>query len=811
MKKQTLVTQGISGLLSVLMLLGMATTPALAVSDGEGTANPPIVGEPGDGGEGTGSQDPVTPPAPSYPETITESISVKSGTNSEVVKEALLNEIKKNNSDYAISSVDVSMDANIESDATLTGTVTYADGATSALSLTIKAVPYTGWAFVRPEESIASTSDDNKTASSLLNLANKYRDLTAVGSSDYQNAIGTAPVVTAPALKWTDCNNTYTEAGGTYVFSITYDGQVVTRTIKVSSKSYSIGSLKIDYDTSRVNTVQGMKWSIDRKADKSKWSNCSENMSIPTSWYDKTVYFYIPATKYAEASGVESLYIPPKADKPTEKLLLTSTTHSVTLTNCWDFGNVEFSIDKENWFSTSKETRVWNGLESNTSFTVYARTCADPGDCLASDVISATIKTKETIVTGIDVTQKVTNNNVVISAVATIEPEDSKTQSGSLESKHFTKLNNTLKSAIQKYDDVEIHLVINHFPEANEDYESTQASLTLPMSAIYDAVRNGDMDIEYNTEVGTVYISNSELRDMGKSGTLSLSMQEVTSTPSNSWLKEQYKDGCPVYRLGIKVGSKNFEGSYSIPYELDRNESVAGLSVYRVGTGYKDSKVEVSCNYDPARQAVTFDSSEDAYYTIVSDGYHYVSTLPFYDTPRNFWAYDQILFCYNKGIMVGVTNTTFMPNNNVSKAQVVTMLARMGGCDTTKRPSTSHFTDVSVSDWYAPAAEWAYSKGICTGRTFNGNGPIQRQDIAQLMYLYLTKVGGYDGKVNTSITKEFSDQRNISGNNRTAALYLKQCGVMVGYGKNYFGPTDTVTRAQMAAVTKRMYSIQGMA
>ena len=134
----------------------------------------------------------------------------------------------------------------------------------------------------------------------------------------------------------------------------------------------------------------------------------------------------------------------------------------------------------------------------------------------------------------------------------------------------------------------------------------------------------------------------------------------------------------------------------------------------------------------------------------------------------------------------------------------------MGGADLTQKISKPHFKDITSETWYAAAAEWAYEKGICTGTSFNGDGPIQRQDIANLMYLYLTKVAGQSGKVDTKVTANFADQNKITSKNRTAALYMKQQGVMVGYGNNVFGPTDTVTRAQMAAVTQRLYSIQGI-
>ena len=56
-------------------------------------------------------------------------------------------------------------------------------------------------------------------------------------------------------------------------------------------------------------------------------------------------------------------------------------------------------------------------------------------------------------------------------------------------------------------------------------------------------------------------------------------------------------------------------------------------------------------------------------------------TLPFSDVSISAWYYDEVKTVYEAGIMEGKTATSFDPIANMSRAEFVTVLARLSGDD----------------------------------------------------------------------------------------------------------------------------------
>src|SRR5690606_17284314 len=66
------------------------------------------------------------------------------------------------------------------------------------------------------------------------------------------------------------------------------------------------------------------------------------------------------------------------------------------------------------------------------------------------------------------------------------------------------------------------------------------------------------------------------------------------------------------------------------------------------------------------------------------------------------WARDAIGERIAAGIILGYPDGTFRPDNCVTRAEFVAMLARTAGADLSI-PGSSNFSDVHPGDWYAPA------------------------------------------------------------------------------------------------------------
>lgn len=742
-----------------------------------------------------------------YPTTLETSVSVKRDADTASLKSAIESKIKADNPTLPIASFTWPDEVVFASGGTISVTATYSDDTTAAVSVAVTPVAPTGVALKNTLASIAATDTKNATQNSLLAYANSDLALVSTGGSDYAAALGPVmPAENAPAFTWAMCNTQYSMTGGTYTFTQTYNGSTLTRTVVVNSVANSIGSLRINYENNTVNTTSDMKWSLSRSGS---WSNCSANMTIPSSWYDETVYFHIPASKYASESDVAYLYIPEKADKPDGKIELTSTSHSVTVENLWDFDYFEFRLADGSWRTTKSGYYTFDNLDDNKSYTVQLRTKADSGNNLASDVISASIRTKEAITTKVELDKSYSGNSGTIIASATVAPElSSKNVRGSLDSADLSRFTNTIKSYIEKFRSVDSSLTISHYMEEDEDIFPNGSEFTLPMSALSDAIKDADLTLEYRSDMGRVYLDNSALTKLRKnSGTLSISIKSVSSFSGSytKWLKEAYNNGAEVYKLNTSCGSNTASVEYFLPYELDKNETISELNVYFVDN--KGNRETVSFEYDTTLCGVRFTLGENGYIAIYADGID-MNTLPFYDVPDSHWARSYIQYCYNRGLFVGTSATTFSPTLNVDKAQIIALLARLDNFDGKLTSTKLRFTDVNTADWYAPYAQWAQEKGLVTGNTFGASDAMTREDIAKLLYTYLQKTNNLKS-FSASSAQNYADNNDISSGCRTAVQYMRYVGVMDGVGANKFDPKATVDRAQMATLMYRMVMLLG--
>ena len=107
---------------------------------------------------------------------------------------------------------------------------------------------------------------------------------------------------------------------------------------------------------------------------------------------------------------------------------------------------------------------------------------------------------------------------------------------------------------------------------------------------------------------------------------------------------------------------------------------------------------------------------------------------PFSDVSVNEYYYDAVLWAVENGITSGTSATTFAPDTAVSRAQTVTFLYRASGSPVI---SGSGFSDVSGDAYYANAVAWAAQKGITSGTTattFSPNADCTRAQIVTFLY-----------------------------------------------------------------------------
>ena len=114
-----------------------------------------------------------------------------------------------------------------------------------------------------------------------------------------------------------------------------------------------------------------------------------------------------------------------------------------------------------------------------------------------------------------------------------------------------------------------------------------------------------------------------------------------------------------------------------------------------------------------------------------------VTETAFTDIDTEDYYYNALLWANGEGIVKGTSATTFSPKQNVTRAQVVTMLYRLAGEPAVN--SSAAFTDVAANAYYANAVAWAVANGITNGMTtttFAPNAQCTRGQLITFIYRY---------------------------------------------------------------------------
>ena len=110
-------------------------------------------------------------------------------------------------------------------------------------------------------------------------------------------------------------------------------------------------------------------------------------------------------------------------------------------------------------------------------------------------------------------------------------------------------------------------------------------------------------------------------------------------------------------------------------------------------------------------------------------------TMPFTDIPAGSYYYDAVLWAVENGITKGTSNTTFSPNMTCSRAQIVAFLWRS---EKSPAAGTANpFADVKSTAYYADAVLWAVKEDITKGTTnttFSPDADCTRAQIVTFLW-----------------------------------------------------------------------------
>ena len=172
----------------------------------------------------------------------------------------------------------------------------------------------------------------------------------------------------------------------------------------------------------------------------------------------------------------------------------------------------------------------------------------------------------------------------------------------------------------------------------------------------------------------------------------------------------------------------------------------------------------------------------------------------FVDIDNCEWAREAIEYLYSKNIINGKSDTEFMPDDNVTRAEFVKMV--IGAFYDADETARCNFSDVNKNNWSYKYIATAFEKGIVNGigeNTFKPDNNIIRQDMATILYKCV-----YAGQISGDGVITFKDTDKISDYAIDAVKKLSREKIINGFEDNTFAPQKNATRAEAA---KMIYNL----
>jgi len=176
----------------------------------------------------------------------------------------------------------------------------------------------------------------------------------------------------------------------------------------------------------------------------------------------------------------------------------------------------------------------------------------------------------------------------------------------------------------------------------------------------------------------------------------------------------------------------------------------------------------------------------------------------------NHWAAYSIFFVAARAIFVGDDQGDFSPDTALTRAMLVQVIANFDGADLTGYTSCS-FDDVPDGQWYTAAIQWAAYNGIISGvgnNLFAPDDSVTREQMAVIILNYLN-LRNIRPPTNQPY-EQYADEKLFSPWAENAIKILQMAKIMKGKTDNLFDPQAVVTRGECAAIFERIITaVQG--
>lgn len=170
-----------------------------------------------------------------------------------------------------------------------------------------------------------------------------------------------------------------------------------------------------------------------------------------------------------------------------------------------------------------------------------------------------------------------------------------------------------------------------------------------------------------------------------------------------------------------------------------------------------------------------------------------VDDTGFSDVDAGAWYAEAVMYCREHNLMAGTGGNQFAPENNLTRAQLATVLYRIEGSPAVS--GTDSFTDTVPGAYYSSAVLWASRQELMGGYgsgLFGPNDPVTREQMTAIFWRYA-------GSPAATGAAGFSDASAAASYAAPAIAWAEAAGIVAPVSGNAFAPKSNATRAQVAA------------
>jgi parallel beta-helix repeat protein len=285
-------------------------------------------------------------------------------------------------------------------------------------------------------------------------------------------------------------------------------------------------------------------------------------------------------------------------------------------------------------------------------------------------------------------------------------------------------------------------------------------------------------------------ISNRIVNNRGGIVVSNLSMPSfrnnlIANNQENGLVILKDRKGQPTVDLGTDAspGQNIFQNNK----QTDINNA-SGVTVVAIGNQIDPKRVQGSVNLVQPTSPITSPTTPTAPTTQVA----------FKDVPNNYWAQTFIQELASRNIIKGFPDGSFRPNDPVTRAQFAALLSQAMNKSTIR--SSANFTDVASNYWAATAIQKAYTTGFMSGysaTTFRPNENISR---VQILVSLVNGLGYAPTKPIATTLQSYLDANTIPAYARNSVGAATENRMVVNYPNlKLLNPNQPASRAEVAA------------